>query len=158
MAIEHFSSSLDMSSFDCGNNDLNAWFHSNAAHDYETSTSHIYVYIESGRVVAFYTLTAHTIQRRVMHPNREGYPSGSNIPATLLGRLAVDKSSQNKGIGKLLIRDAIRNARISNQYVATRFLVVQAKTPQLAQWYERHGFIASPKNPLHLYYDLQKNR
>lgn len=121
MAIEHFSSSLDISFFDCGNNDLNAWFHANAAHDYETSTSHIYVYIEADKVVGFYTLTAHTIQRRVMHPNREGYPSGSNIPATLLGRLAVDKSSQNKGIGKLLIRDAIKNARISNQYVATRF-------------------------------------
>lgn len=158
MSIEHFSSSLDMSSFDCGNNDLNAWFHSNAAHDYETHTCHIYVYIEADKVVGFYTLTSYIIQRRTTQPNREGYPSGNNLPATLLGRLAVDQGFQKRGIGKLLIRDAIRNARISNQYVATRFLVVQAKTPQLAQWYERHGFIASPKNPLHLYYDIQKNR
>jgi len=64
------------------------------------------------------------------------------VPAVLLGRLAVDRSYQGKGLGVVLLGDALmRTARAELGVFA---MVVDAKDEGAQRFYERFGFTLLP--------------
>jgi len=66
------------------------------------------------------------------------------VPATLIGRLAVDKRYRGKGIGELLLMDALaRCAQVSKQ-VACAAVIVDAKDDTAKRFYIKYGFIELP--------------
>ena len=70
-----------------------------------------------------------------MSKNLPGY---RRFSAALLGRLAVSKSHQNKGLGELLLMDAFR--RCFSLEVPVVVIVVDPKNQGVASWYARYGF------------------
>ncbi|KYC39448.1 hypothetical protein WA1_32530 [Scytonema hofmannii PCC 7110] len=60
------------------------------------------------------------------------------IPATLLGRLAVDERYQGQGLGAFLLVDALRRSLMSE--IASMAVVVDAKDDQARAFYEHHRF------------------
>jgi GNAT superfamily N-acetyltransferase len=83
------------------------------------------------------------------------------IPVMVIGRLAVDRNWQGKGIGRGLLRDAMLRtlqtqkpgflqkplASINNCYrnpVSIRAILVHAISEKAKQFYESCGFTASP--------------
>jgi GNAT superfamily N-acetyltransferase len=72
------------------------------------------------------------------------------IPAALLARLAVDASVQGHGIGAWLLRDAMLRTLTAAETVGIRVLLVHAIDDNARRFYERHGFEASPTDPLNL--------
>jgi predicted N-acetyltransferase YhbS len=75
------------------------------------------------------------------------YPVGM----VLLARLAVDGSEQGKGLGALLLAEALRKAVAAGEAAAARLVVVDAIDDEAAKFYAHHGFIAAPGYPLRLY-------
>jgi len=69
----------------------------------------------------------------------------------LLARLAVDRSEQGKGLGALLLAEALRKAVAAGEAAAARFVVVDAIDDDAVRFYERFGFVAAPGHPLRLY-------
>ncbi|HZE17673.1 MAG TPA: GNAT family N-acetyltransferase, partial [Mycobacterium sp.] len=65
------------------------------------------------------------------------YPVGM----VLLARLAVDRSQQGKGVGAMLLAEALRKAVAAGEVAAARLIVVDAVDEDAAAFYERYGFV-----------------
>lgn len=71
------------------------------------------------------------------------------VPATLLGRLAVDQNYQGRGYGRFLLADALFRAVRSE--IASFAIIVEAKGEAARRFYERESFLPFPDQPLRLF-------
>lgn len=71
------------------------------------------------------------------------------IPATLLGRLAVDQRYQGRGYGRFLLADALYRAARSE--IASFAVIVDAKDESAKHFYERESFLPFPDQPMKLF-------
>ena len=72
------------------------------------------------------------------------------IPITVVGRLAVDQGWQHRGLGRLLLRDAVLRTRQAAAIIGIRGVLVHALSPGAKRFYEGCGFRESPANPMTL--------
>ena len=72
------------------------------------------------------------------------------IPAVLLARLAVDLDFQGRGVGALLLGDALKRALSVAETAGIRLLLVHALNESARGFYERFGFEPSPTDPMNL--------
>jgi predicted N-acetyltransferase YhbS len=70
------------------------------------------------------------------------------MPVMVLGRLAVDKDFQRRRIGAGLLRDAILRTLQAADIAGIRAILVHAISETAKRFYESHGFISSPVDPL----------
>jgi len=71
-----------------------------------------------------------------------------------LGRLAVAIQFQNRGLGQLLLVDAMVRARRIHAEAGGIGLFVDAKDERAAARYRRFGFVDLPDQPLLLFYPV----
>ena len=64
------------------------------------------------------------------------------VPAALLGRLAVARSHQGRGLGGVLLADALK--RSARAELGVFAMVVDAKDEAARRFYEHHGFTVLP--------------
>jgi GNAT superfamily N-acetyltransferase len=98
---------------------------------------------EDQTVRAYYSLTGHRIVRDEL-PRSVGRGSPSEVPAVLLARLALDRSLHGRGLGGVLLADALERIVVATQTVAARIVVVDALHERAAAFYEHHGFKRVP--------------
>jgi GNAT superfamily N-acetyltransferase len=72
------------------------------------------------------------------------------VPVVLLGRLAIDREWQGKGLGADLLRDAVMRAASAAGVIGVRAILVHAISDAAKAFYERHGFRPSPVDPMTL--------
>jgi predicted N-acetyltransferase YhbS len=80
------------------------------------------------------------------------------IPIALVARLAVDVDFHGKGIGRLLLRDALARVLAAAEQVAIRAVVVHAISEQAAAFYIRFGFKPLADEPRKLMITLDELR
>jgi GNAT superfamily N-acetyltransferase len=68
----------------------------------------------------------------------------------VLGRLAIDQTEQGRGLGRLMLRDAVLRTRQAADTIGIRGLLVHALSPAAKRFYESSGFRESPANPMTL--------
>jgi GNAT superfamily N-acetyltransferase len=68
----------------------------------------------------------------------------------VLGRLAVDQSQQDKGLGTTLLQDALLRAANAAETVGVRAVLVQAIDSAARSFYLRFGFSPSPVDEMRL--------
>ena len=73
------------------------------------------------------------------------------VGMVLLARLAVDEREQGKGLGTIILADALRKAVVAGEAAAARLIVIDAVDEDAARFYARHGFVPAPQQPLRLY-------
>ena len=66
------------------------------------------------------------------------------VPLRLIGRLALDRSVQSRGLGADLLADAVRRCCAASEIVGARAIVAHAIDDDAARFYRRHGFLSSP--------------
>jgi GNAT superfamily N-acetyltransferase len=66
------------------------------------------------------------------------------IPAVILGRLAIDEKWQGKGLGKALLQDAVQRSTRAAKEVAARLLIVHVISTEAEAFYSHHGFMRLP--------------
>jgi GNAT superfamily N-acetyltransferase len=139
-----------LDSFRCGSQTLERWLTDHAAHAQSTHTAQTFVWqAGDGRVVAYFTLAAHLLERADM-PRKRSLGSPTAIPAVLLERLALDAGLHGRGLGGELLWDALTRARAASAATAARAVVVDAFSLQAAAFYQHHGFSPIPDNPSRL--------
>jgi ribosomal protein S18 acetylase RimI-like enzyme len=74
-------------------------------------------------------------------------PKHPHQPATLLGRLAVDRRNQKLGIGEILLLDALRRSYILSEQIRSIAVVVDALNQNVSEFYQQYGFIPLPDQP-----------
>lgn len=147
----------DLASFDSGQPTLDAWLASRALKNERGGGSRAYVVCEKGRVVAYYCLsTGSVVHGAVPGSIRRNMPDP--VPLMLMGRLAVDRSHQGRGIARALVRDAILRTLNAAEIAGTRALLVHALDETAAAFYRHLGFVDSPIDPLVLMLPLASAR
>lgn len=152
MITESLSRSHNLDDFDCGNDQLNEWLKHRALSN-KPNFSQTYVAIQNSKVIAFYALAAGSILRAEM-PKSIARNSPTEIPVFLLARIAVVLTCQGKGVGRVLLKEAVLRCISAQQHVGAAALKVVAKNEVGIQFYKSNGFVASPTDPFTLYLKL----
>jgi GNAT superfamily N-acetyltransferase len=102
------------------------------------------------RILGFYTLSPASLEySRVPALVKRGL-ARYDVPMFRLGRLAVDRNVQGRGLGgALLLRAADRCIRVASE-VGGVALLIDAKNDRVAQWYTDYGAAALLDAPLSL--------
>jgi GNAT superfamily N-acetyltransferase len=66
------------------------------------------------------------------------------VGVVVMGRLAVDRAHQGKGLGTSLLQDALMRAEHAVETVGVRAVLVHAIDPAARSFYIRFGFSPSP--------------
>lgn len=143
----------DRVAFDCGDADLNLYLQRYARQNHESGGAKCFVAAPAGsppRVLGFYTLSPASIEYsrtpRIVKKGLARY----DVPVFRLGRLAIDKNVQGRGLGgALLLRAADRCIRVANE-VGGVALLIDAKDGRVAQWYASYGALPLQDAPLSL--------
>lgn len=80
------------------------------------------------------------------------------VPVVLLGRLAVARSHQGRGLARDLVRDATLRTLRAAEIAGVKALLVHAADDSAAGFYRKVGFIESPTDPLVLLLPLETMR
>lgn len=153
MQVLPLTGNHDRDGFDCGRQELNDWLRLVARQHQDKGLSKTFVATAGempDRICGYYALTLAELENRHM-PQAWRKKLPRRIPGVRLGRLAVDRQFQDKGLGKLLLIDALGRARRIYKEAGGIGLFVDAIDEQAAVYYRRFGFSASPDNPLLLF-------
>ena len=144
---ERLSAARDLASFDSGEPVLNDWLRRRALQNEETGASRTYVVCVGQKVIGYYSLAVGAVAHAEA-PGRVRRNMPDPVPAMVLGRLAIDKAYQGTGIGTGLLRDAILRTLQAAAIAGIRVILVHAISEAAKRFYEKHGFIASPVDPM----------
>ncbi|MCC7346204.1 MAG: GNAT family N-acetyltransferase, partial [Variibacter sp.] len=109
---------------------------------------------EGDRVLGYYALASGALAA-IDAPGALRRNMPDPIPMAVLGRLAVDRSQQGRGLGVALLQDAVVRTAQAASIVGIRGVLVHALSEPAARFYERHGFVASPAHPMTLVLSLK---
>ncbi len=138
----------DREQFDSGEPVLDEWLRRYAGQNRRRDTAATWVITTAEDVVVAYASVAMTGIDRSAAPPKLTKAAPDPVPALLLGRLAVDRSYANLGIGTALTAHVLATAIELNQKAACRAVVVTALNASARNWWERLGFQPFyPNNP-----------
>jgi GNAT superfamily N-acetyltransferase len=143
------TSDHDVGAFDSGVPALDDWLKRRALGNEEAGGSRTYVVCAAGRVVGYYALAAGAVAQ-IAATGRVRRNMPDPVPVMVLGRLAVDRAYQDRGLGVGLLRDAILRTLQAAEIGGMRAILVHAISEEAKRFYERHGFAVSPIDPMTL--------
>jgi len=142
----------ETSLFNCCKPALNEFLQRHALLAQRANTARTYVALRGTRVVGYYSLTSASIEAGSAAGRiTKGTGRYPVVPATLLARLAVDRTEAGRGLGGALLKDAFVRFLRAQEIVASRVLLVHAIDDDARLFYERFGFEASSVDKYHLY-------
>lgn len=146
---EPLAGNHDLTEFQSGEISLDDWLRRRAPSNQVSGASRTYVLCNGNRVVAYYALASGVVAVRNA-PGRFRRNMPDPIPIVLLGRLAVDRNWQGRGIGRALFRDAARRVVNAADAIGIRGIVVHAISEEAKSFYSALGFEESPLDPMTL--------
>jgi len=146
--LEPLSAHHDRQRFRCGNPALDTYLSKQAGQDGKRGISRTFIAIDAADeglgilpIAGYYTLSSLSIdvsqlplaaaRRLPRHP----------IPAALIGRLTVAQTQQNRGLGGLLLADAVQRTHAASAHIGIHALVVDAIDDKAYAFYRKFGFI-----------------
>ncbi len=149
-APEKLTVDHDVSAFACGESSLDDWLRRRALQNQASGASRTYVVCAGARrVVGYYALAAGGVAH-ASAPGRVKRNMPDPVPVMVLGRLAVDQAQQGRRIGPALLRDAILRTVQAADIIGIRAILVHAISDRARRFYEAHGFVSSPVDPMTL--------
>lgn len=129
-----------LTSFDSASDELNDFLKNDALRDQENMISRTYLCFWTEKLVGFITLLADTLEVQAVHENDgvDGYRY-YKYPAIKIGRIAVDRVFERKGIGRFLLLAAIGKAIAISNEIGCRYITLDSK-PESVGFYEKHDF------------------
>ncbi len=135
--------------FDSGVPVLDEWLRRRARANQSSGASRTYVVAAGERVAGYYCLASGALDvAAAPGPIRRNMPDP--VPMAVLGRLAVDRQFQGKGLGVAMLQDAVLRTAHAASILGIRGILVHAISDDVAKFYARHGFEASPTHPMTL--------
>ena len=156
-APEPLAPTHELEAFTSGIAPLDDWLKRRARRNEAEGASRTFVCCVGNRVVGYYSLSAGS----VLHETATGRvrPNMPDpVPVVLLGRLAIDKAWQGQGLGADLLQDAVLRVVAAAETIGVRAILVHAISEGAKRFYERHGFRASPVEPLTLMVTVEEAR
>jgi GNAT superfamily N-acetyltransferase len=128
---------------------LDDWLRRRARANQISGASRTFVVAEANKALGYYALAsggiAVTSSVGRFHRNMP-----DPIPVVVLGRLAIDRSQQGKGLGRALFRDCALRVAHAADTIGIRGIVVHAISEEAKAFYTALGFDPSPLEPMTL--------
>lgn len=149
--VEVLGPQHDRSSFFSGAASLDRYFHTQAGQDARKYVAASFVLVLPDATIAGYYTLSSTAVKLAELPNdiTRRLPRYPLVPATLLGRLAVDKRFQGQGYGRFLLANSLLRALRSE--IASFAVIVDAKDEAARRFYARESFLQFPDEPMKLF-------
>ena len=128
---------------------MDDWLRRRARSNQSGGASRTFVVGEGSRVLAYYALASGAVKQPEA-PGRFRRNMPYPIPVAILGRLAIDKTCQRRGIGRALVRDAGLRLLNAAEVLGVRGVLVHAISDDARAFYEAVGFLPSPSDPMML--------
>jgi GNAT superfamily N-acetyltransferase len=147
--------------FDCGvHESLNSWLKKHALQNESNDSARTYVIHRRNVVVGYYAISAGGIAREQATLRAAQGQASHPVPISLIGRLAIDKQEQGRGLGSALLKDALIRIERAAEIIGIRAVLVYAIDEAAREFYDRFDFERCPGDDLHLMLlmkDLRKN-
>lgn len=146
------------SNFCCGEESLDTYIRQQASQDLKKRVSTVFVLIDEPKmdVLGYYTLSSCTVNVAALEENfAKRLPRYPALPATLLGRLAVDNEQKGKGLGELLLINALQKSLDAAMQVASIAVLVKALNEKALSFYIKYGFKQFNEEPMKLYLPMK---
>jgi GNAT superfamily N-acetyltransferase len=154
VAIEALGRRHDRTHFDCGNDALDRYLRQQARQDAEKRVAAPFVAVRpsDARILGYYTLSAAVLTLTDLPDELiRKLPRYPQLPVTLLGRLAVDRSTRGRGLGEHLLLDALHRSLTHADQIAAMAVVVDAKDENAVAFYRHYGFLPLHAQPSRLF-------
>jgi len=144
----------DLSTFDCGQPELNDWLRHRALKN-ESRFARTYVVRHGRQVVAYYCISAGAVGRAAA-PGKIRRNAPDTVPVSVIGRLAVDRAYAGKGLGADILADALRRIALASQSIGIGAVLVHAKDDAARRFYCRCAeFIEYPQESRTLFLPIE---
>jgi predicted GNAT family N-acyltransferase len=140
--------------FSCGKESLDNYIRQQASQDLKRQVATVFVLINEPdtAVLGYYTLSAFTVDITQLDTAfAKKLPRYPRLPATLLGRLAVDQNQKGQRLGELLLIDALKRSLNVSKQVASLAVIAEAIDQNAVNFYTKYGFQPFQENPMKLY-------
>ena len=130
--------------FSCGSAPLDQYLRTQAGQDARKRVAAPFVLCEgeSHAVLGYYTLSAISVDIGAWPENvAKKLPRYPVVPATLMGRLAIDKRLQGQGAGEYLLMNALHRSLQASRQVAAVAVIVDAKDEDAVAFYRHYEFV-----------------
>ena len=158
--ITEFDKKYSRSDFDCGLPKLNEYIKTYISQDLRRGLTRAYVAIdpESTKIVGYYTLSSAQVGCHEVPDKWKKKVGVYPVPCSLIGRLAVDRTMQGKGLGEFLLMEAMRRTARLSEEVGIYAMDVFAISERAKAFYVRYGFVELMDEERHLYMHIKTVR
>ena len=148
-APEPLSSLHRTDSFNSGVASLDDWLKRRALQNQASSASRTFVVCEAEAVIAYCALASSAVATHEAAGRfRRNMPDP--VPVVVLGRLAIAKTHQRRGLGRGLFQDAGRRVLHAAEVIGIRGMLVHALSEDARAFYLGLGLEPSPLDPMTL--------
>jgi GNAT superfamily N-acetyltransferase len=155
--IERLQDSHDRTKFSCGIHELDTYFKTQAGQDARRKVAAPFVLIDgaTGTVAGFYTLSMKSVMLVDLPAEKQRkLPRYPEVPVVLLGRMGVDVKYQGKGLGEVLLFDALKRSYETSRDIAAFAVIVDAKHGA-DKFYLKYGFLPFPEQKKRLFLPMK---
>jgi GNAT superfamily N-acetyltransferase len=149
--VEPLAPHHDRAAFSSGVPPLDRYLRTQASQDARKNIAAPFVLVmPNGGIAGYHTLSSTAIAAPALPADiARKLPRYPLIPATLLGRLALDQRYRGQGHGRFLLADALYRSVRSE--IASFAVVVDAKDEDARRFYERESFLPFPDQSMTLF-------
>ena len=133
--------------FTCGKDVLDNYLYTQAKQDVKRKLTACFILSNNDETVkGYYTLSNSSVNRDFLPESikKKLPPSYKQLPATLLGRLAVDVNYKGQGLGTHLLMDALKRSYHNSLQIASMAVIVDPLDREAIAFYNHFGFIELP--------------
>lgn len=159
-SIEELSSDHDRAEFSCGHESLDSFIKQFASQNQKTGVSRTFVALTPGEktVRGCYSLSAGSVQFRTLTELQRKHLPKYPMPVAHLGRLAVDRREQGKGLGSHVLIDALSRISRADRHLGIHAIEVVAIDEAAKRFYLKYGFTELADDPHHLFLSMKTVR
>lgn len=156
-APEPLADKHELAEFTSGEASLDDWLKRRARGNQASGATRTFVITENLRVIAYYAIASGAVSHGdAIGKFRRNMPDP--IPIALLGRLAIDRAWQGRGLGRAMFRDCASRVASAADTIGIRGILVHAISEQAKVFYLALGFEPSPLDPMTLMVTLSDIR
>ena len=141
--IQPLEAHHDRAGFTSGNPALDDYIRRRARQDRDRRVAAVFVMVSDkpSDIAGYYTLSSLSIELRAVPSDKvRRLPPYPSVPAVLIGRLAIDQQYQGRGLGGILLMDALHRVLGQSKEIAAWAVIVDAMDALAADFYGHYGF------------------
>lgn len=150
LRLEPLSKQHDRGNFNCGVESLDLYLKTQASQDMRRKANAVFALVAEDNpasICGYFTLCSYGLEPGVIPEDAKKYlPRYPVVSSTLLGRLAVRKDLQGRGLGAILLTEALRKAYKNADVIGSSMVVVDAIDERALSFYTAHDFLRLPES------------